>query len=214
VLGERAAGGVEAERDGQRDRAAADPHREEVGVGRAALPQPVGPVGRGPQPGQVGMEVLGEGELGGGQVAGPGGDVVEVAAVAGPLAAPGPVGGAAVGQAEPEPGQHGGGGPAGDHGDQPAGPGPGDREQERHRPPAADQRHQVLQPARDPAGGPAHRGRGCHRQLARRQGTGVCPHRAVHQVGGGHAGTLRCRTGPGAAPGEIVDNPDRSLRGA
>ena len=49
-------------------RAAPALHGEEVGVGQAALPQPVGPVDRRPQPGQVGMEVLGGRRTGGGQL--------------------------------------------------------------------------------------------------------------------------------------------------
>jgi hypothetical protein len=71
VLHERVGGAVEPDRSSQRDRAAADPDHEEVGVGRAAFPEPVGPLDRRPQRGQVGMEVLGHGELRRGQVIGP-----------------------------------------------------------------------------------------------------------------------------------------------
>ena len=49
VLGQWAAGGVEPGRGGQGDGAAADPHREEVGVAGAALPEPVGLVESSPR---------------------------------------------------------------------------------------------------------------------------------------------------------------------
>ena len=169
VLGEWAAGGVEPGRGGEGDGAAADPHREEVGVAGAALPEPVGLVDRRPEGRQVGVEVLGDGELGGGQLVGLDRDLLEVGEVAGPFAAPGPAGGAALDQAEHEARHHRGDGGPDHQGDQPRRPGAGDGEQERDRPTAADQRHQVLQPAGEAGGGPADRRRGRHRQLDRRQ---------------------------------------------
>ena len=223
--------GVEAGPGGEGDRAAADPHREEVGVGGATLPEAVGLVDDRPERRRVGVEVLGDGELGGGQVVGLGGDLLEVGEVAGPVAAPGPAGGAALDQAEPEPGHHRGDGGPDDQGDQPRGPGPGDREQERDRPATPDQRHQVLQPTGGAGGGPPHRRRGGDRQLDRRQRRRMRPHRPVHQdrevprraranparaapgpavvvADGGIAmtRTLRRRPTAWAALGEVVDN--------
>ena len=106
MLDKRAGGGVEAGPGGERDRAAADPHREEVGVGGATLPEAVGLVDDGPERRRAWVEVLGDGELGGGQLVGPGRDLLEVGQVAGPVPAPCPAGGAAFDQAEPEPRHH------------------------------------------------------------------------------------------------------------
>jgi hypothetical protein len=85
VLDKRAGGGVEAGPGGERDRAAADPHREEVGVGGATLPEAVGLVDDGPERRRAWVEVLGDGELGGGQLVGLGRDLLEVGQVAGPV---------------------------------------------------------------------------------------------------------------------------------
>jgi hypothetical protein len=226
VVGEGTAGRLEPHRGSQRHRAPAGPDGEEVGVGRAALPEAVAAVDRRPQPGQVGMEVVGHGQLGGGQPAGRPGDPVEVGQVAGPFPAPGPAGLAALDQVEAEAGRHRGGGPADRQGDQPSGSRTGDREQERHRAPAADQRDQVRQPPGGAAGGGGDRRRGCDGQLAVRQRPRVRPHRPVHHHAGGgpggrrvrggrdgHARTLRPRRRPGAAARQIVDN-SRPVRGA
>jgi hypothetical protein len=184
VLDERVGGAVEPDRSGQRDRAAADPYREEVGVGRAAFPEPVGPLDRRPQRGQVGMEVLGHGELRRGQVIGPARGLVEVAEVAGPFPAPRAPGRPPFDQAEGEACRHRGDGRDDHQGDQPArGPARG-REQERDRPSAAGQRHQVLEPASEAGGGPADRRRGRDRQLAGRRRPWVRPHRPVHHDAG------------------------------
>jgi hypothetical protein len=76
VLDEWTAGGLEPGRGGEGDGGAADPCREEVGVAGAAFPEPVGPVDRRPEHRQVGVEVLGAGELGGGQPVGPDRDLL------------------------------------------------------------------------------------------------------------------------------------------
>jgi hypothetical protein len=184
VVLDQGPGGFEPDRGGQRDRAAADPDGEEVVVGRAALPEAVGPGDRGPQPRRVGVEVLGGGELGRGLPLGRRRDLGEVGQVAGALAAAGPAGGPALGQAEGQPDRDRGAG-RGDHqADQPAGPGAGDGEQERDRPAAADQRHQVLEPAGEAGGCPGDRRRGRHRQLAPRRRPRMGPHRPVHQRAG------------------------------
>jgi hypothetical protein len=143
VLGERVARSVEAGRGGERDRAAADPDGEEIGVGGTAFPEAVGLGDRRPEPPWAGVEVLGDRELVRGQVVGLSCGLGEV----GEVAAPGPAGGPALNQAEGEAGGHRGGGRADDEGDQPGGAGARDGEQERQRPSAADQRHQVLEPA-------------------------------------------------------------------
>jgi hypothetical protein len=216
VLGERVGGAVEPDRGGQGDRAAADPHREEVGVARAAFPEPVGPLDRRPQPGQVGMDVLGRGELGRGQVVGLERGLVEVAEVAGPFPAPGAAGRPPFDQAQGEAGHQRGAGRADHQGDQPAGARAGNGEQERDRPSAAGQRHQVLEPAGKAGGLPADRRRRRDRQLAGGRRPWVRPHRPAHhdaaRSGGGpgahgrHGGTLRPRRRPRAAAAEIVDN--------
>jgi hypothetical protein len=180
VLQKGAAGGVEAGPVGEGDRASADPHREEVGVGGAALPEAVG-ADDCPEGGWIGVEVFGDGELGGRQVVGLGGDLAEVGEVAGPVPAPGSAGGAALDQAESEARHHRGGGRADDQDHQPRGPGPGDGEQERDRPTAPEQRHQVLQPPGGAASGPAHRRRSGDREVGRRQRRRMRPHRPVHQ---------------------------------
>jgi hypothetical protein len=143
VLDEGVVAGVEAGRGGERDRATADPDGEEVGVGGAALPEAVGFGDRSPESRWSGMEVLGDGELGCGQVVGLSCGPGEV----GEVAAPCPAGGPAFDQAEGQAGDHRGGGGADDERDQPGGAGTGDGEQERQRPPTADQRHEVLEPA-------------------------------------------------------------------
>ena len=74
------------------------------------------------------MEVLGHGELGG-QMADLVGDLLEVGEVAGPFAAPGSAGGAALDQAEHETRRHRGDGVLAHQGDQPGRPGAGDGEQ-------------------------------------------------------------------------------------
>ena len=206
VLLEGAAGGVEAGPVGEGDRASPDPHREEVAVGGATLPEAVGLVDDRPEGRWVGVEVLGDGELGGGQVVGLGRDLLEVGEVAGPVPAPGPAGGAALDQAEPEPGRHRGHGGPEHQGDQPPGPGSGDREQERDRPATPDQRHQVLQPTGGAGARPPHRRRGGDGQLGRRQQRRVRPHRPVHDRRGCHDGTLRPRHRVDAASRESVDN--------
>ena len=212
VLDQWAAGGVEPGWGGEGDGGAADPHREEVGVGGAAFPEPGGPVDRRPERRQVGVEVLGDGELGGGQLVGLDRDPLEVGEVAGPFAASGSAGGAALDQAEHEARHDRGDGGPGHQGDQPCWPGAGDGEQERHRPTAADQRHQVLEPAGEAGGGPADRRRGRHRQLDRRQRARIRPHRPMHQEPGGggcrgrHDRTLRPRPGHRGGPRQVVDN--------
>jgi hypothetical protein len=165
VLGERIAGAVEPDRGGERDRAAADPDREEVGVGGAALPEAIGPGDHRPQLGRVGMELLGGGELCRGQLVGPHRGSGEVGEIAGAFAAPGPAGGAAFPETQRQPGHDRRPGRGDDQGDEPRGAGTGHREQEPDRPAAADQRDQVREPAGEPGGGPADRGRGGERQL-------------------------------------------------
>jgi hypothetical protein len=222
VLHEGVGGAVEPDRGGQLDRAAADAGREEVGVGRAALPEPVGPLDRRPEQGQVGMDVLGRGELGRGQVVGPARGLVEVAQVAGPLPSPRPVGRPPFDQPEGEAGQHRGDGRADHQGDQPDRARAREREQERDRPSAAGQRHQVLEPAGKAGGAPADRRRGRDRQLAGGRGPRMGPHRPVHHDAGWsgvgsqvHGRTLRPRRRPWAATATSVDNPlDRPLRAA
>jgi hypothetical protein len=89
------------------------------------------------------VEVVGDGELGRGQMVGLPCGPGEMGEVAASCAAGGPAFDQAEGQAD---GHRGG--RRGDHeGDQPGGAGAGDGEQERERPPAADQRHEVLEPA-------------------------------------------------------------------
>jgi hypothetical protein len=191
VLDQRVGGAVEPDRGGQGGRAAAHPDGEEVGVGRAAFPEPVGPLDRRPQQRRVGMEVLGHGELGRGQVVGPARGLIEVAEVAGPFPAPRPAGRPPLDEAEGEAGQQRGDGRPGHQGDQPARARARDREQERDRPSAAGQRHQVLEPAGQAGGVPADRRRGRDRQPTRRRRPRVGPHRPVHHD----------PAGPGIAPG-------------
>jgi hypothetical protein len=201
VLDQWAPGGVEPGWGGEGDGGATDPDRQEVGVAWAALPEPVGLVDRRPERRQVGVEVLGDGELGGGQFVGLDRDVLEVGEIAGTFAAPGAAGGAALDQAECEARHDRGDGGPGHQADQPCRPGAGDGEQERDRPTASDQRHQVLQPAGEAGGGRADRRRGRHPQLDRGQRARVRPHRPMHQepCGGGcrgrHDRTLRPRPG-------------------
>jgi hypothetical protein len=229
VVGEGVVTGVEAGRGGERDRAAADADGQEVGIGGAPLPEAVSLIDDRPEPGWVGMEMAGHGDLGRGQVVGPPCDLGEVAEVA----APGAAGGPAFDQAEGEAGGDRGRGRGDDEGDQPGGAGAGNGEQERERPAAADQRHQPLEPAGRGRGGPADRRRGRHRQRGRRHRPRVGPHRPVHKDAGAlgthtgalgtarggsgdhrargtgrrHARTLRLPHPARAAPCEIVDNP-------
>ena len=93
------------------------------------------------------MKVLGRGELGRGPVVGLERGLVEMAEVAGPFPAPGTAGRPPFDQAEGEARDHRGDGHAEHQADQPAGTRTGGREQERQRPSAAGQRHQVLEPA-------------------------------------------------------------------
>jgi hypothetical protein len=190
-LHEWVGGSVEADGGGQWDWAAADSGRKDVVVGGAALPQPVGALDGGPQHGQVGMDVLGGGELGRGQVVGLECGLVEVAEVAGSFAAPGAAGHPPFDQAKGEAGRHRDDGRAGHQGDQPGRARAWDREQERQRPSAADQRHQVLEPAGRARGIPGDRRRGRNRQLAGRNMPGVRPHRPAHHDAG------RSTRGPG-----------------
>ena len=215
VLQEWVGGTVEPDRGGQGDRAAADPDAEEVGVGRAAFPEPVGPLDRRPQQGQVGMEVLGRGELGRGQPVGLERGLVEMGEVAGSFPAPRPAGRPPFDQAEGEARRHRGDGRTDHQGDQPARARARDGEQERDRPCAAGQRHQVLEPAGEAGGVAADRGRGRDRQRAGRRRPRMRPHRPVHHDAGSggtrpcHAGTLRPGRAPRTAAGESVDNPLR-----
>jgi hypothetical protein len=235
MLDDRAGGGGEPDRSGQRNRAAADADGEVVLIGRAPLPEPLDPVDQRPQLGQVGVEMVGDPELErrqpGRLVAHP----IQVDEVAGPLPAPRPAGGPPLDQAQREPQPDRGEGGADDDGDQPGGAGTGNGEQEHDRTAAAQQRHQVLQPAGDAGAGPPHRGWGRDRQLGRRKRPRVGPGRPMHQelawlrVGwrlgvaaepthmeaaersgregrGRHAGTVRRRTRASAPDREGVDN--------
>jgi hypothetical protein len=193
ALDQRPAGGVQADGRVQRHRAAADPDGEEVVVGRAALPQPLGPADQRPEAWRVGVEVVGGGELGGRQVTGGGADLRQVGEVAGPLPAPGPAGGAPLGQAQADAQRQRGDRRAGDGGHQQWVPGPGDGEQERQRPGAAQQRHQVLQPCGRGRCRPRDRGWRRHQQLAGRERRGVGASPAVDQEAVGTRG----RRGPG-----------------
>ena len=133
------------------------------------------------------------------RVVGLGRDLLEVGQVAGPVAAPGPAGGAALDQAEPQSRQHRGGGGADDQGDQPHGPRPRHREQERDRPAAPEQRHQVLQPTSGGRDARPDRRQGRDRQLGRGHRWRMRPHRPVHQepMGPAKAGNLgRLGAGP------------------
>ena len=180
VLCQRPGGGVEPDRGGQRDRASPDPDAEEVVVVRSALPEAVGLVDRRPQLRWVGVEVPGGGELGGGHPLDRRGDLTEVGEVAGALAAAGAVGGATLGQAEGQPHRDRGHGRADHQRHQPGGAGAGEGEQEHDRPAAADQRHQVPEPAGEAGDGPPDHRWGRHHQLARRRRPRMRSHRPVH----------------------------------
>jgi hypothetical protein len=181
VLGQWAGRGVQSQPGGQGDGAPTDAVGEEVVVAGAALPQPVGPVDQRPEPGQVGVQVLGRCQLVRRPLPGLGRHAGEMGQVAVPLATAGPAGGAALDQAEPKAQRHRDDRHPGHGGDQPDGTRAGDGEQEDDRPAASEQRHQVLQPAGEAEAGPADGRRGRHHQLVRRRRSRVDTGRPVHR---------------------------------